>query len=1393
MDPILDPAKVQLFASYADHHELFDLFESLVKAVVVEQPPDPLQFMIDFLKVPQLPAIVVCGPPRCAISKIAEKISIIQNAVFISVNTLLLSAIERQSSLGQQARPYMERGQLVPDQIILNLVLQRLQEPDISLSGFVIEGFPATKEQAAAFQMKGIFLTSFVWIDCEDEAIMQYNSEILTDPVMKKEYHPKYNPPPQDAELISRLVNREYNARETVSKRLSAYRRSIPPVAACFQKAGVCVRFKYMDSDGVWGRQKQVVDEVVRSALGMKGATRAPRQFRVVVQGMPGSGRSSLAAEIERKYAFVHVSPKKIILEEMSSKSRLSQTLKEYIHSPEEIPDDLLLDLIVKRLQQPDCMNQGWVLEGFPNSKAQAAALTERNIHPNRLIWLNASQEQCALRLTSRRQDPLTGKLANLSAPQSTLPTRLETIETWPKRDMIADADENVLARIQKRSNLKSEMETAYGYRKKVVGKPSSAAANADSFSGIMQEVNAEGIGEKDSRGRHVGLERLLEHVDDLLMKPVPAVLGVHGDMDFAYSQDEVDSLLSSLISSPSGPDSGNASGEESETGKRFEMAMTQEATCATGIAMHSLGADVLNTDDLLMGGMAMGIESLVPISVDSVLGMGPAFTLPPQSDTVRAALSSDNASECLALLAGPVKKKPGRKKNQPDVKLEEPTPIQSTQRKKAKSSPPTDIPKSLASSNHDQSVSILPAKPPVPIMPSASTSSFPISISPTPAIDSKRKLSFSAADYLTPTNTAFSPNNTSYNPPQMPLSATSPTSTHSSPPPTISLTPAVTVTAPAVPAASSVPALTKHQERMMKNRASADESRKKHKEHVEKLENMCRELLKENSVLRTRVLEVEAWAEHVGAAANASAAASAAATANFDSLFKADPLLGSGNLCSGNLKRTASDAFMGVDMGMDGLQSTAVEAMDNAFFDFFFGSANASSAGTGTVMMAFLFSFSLFMFPSSLFQGTHFFNSNGAQSSDLSVKTPVFNGLSHYLPRVLQEPSPTDSIESSYNPYFKATLDAPPRVNSIDPRPPSELLVVHPQSSGLIQLPFLRISNRAVATRAATTGYTMPTPGAHANSKRVPYFVPIPLPHPQKQTTNESSESFKSVTPRVCAMQEVLDWVLGEIEWHVPGADTAPSKSEAVANASPTATTAKTQNSDTQSQNNQNPFSSDAGGSPKVTHAPKIRVSKERWDALHALLSIPDEKSGNESTSAVFPTAFAASNNEVPSFVTTTRSALSGVATILPPPVLNGRDTPLTTPKAVVVVGAGTPPIRSNDERASVKRRNLARGAMGPPKERVIVMDDAPAALPKEDVVVFREGAQLVDRAVTEQQQLGNLFGEEGGAYCAVKNGPILQIAADLTDHEGEMGVDEEGYRLMLDVQVIGAKLVRF
>ena len=87
--------------------------------------------------------------------KQCENISRIFDAVHIKVGQLLRVAIDRQSVTGLQAKPYVERGQLVPDQIITNLVFARLQEPDVLEKGYVLEGFPRTREQALAMQRKG--------------------------------------------------------------------------------------------------------------------------------------------------------------------------------------------------------------------------------------------------------------------------------------------------------------------------------------------------------------------------------------------------------------------------------------------------------------------------------------------------------------------------------------------------------------------------------------------------------------------------------------------------------------------------------------------------------------------------------------------------------------------------------------------------------------------------------------------------------------------------------------------------------------------------------------------------------------------------------------------------------------------------------------------------------------------------------------------------------------------------------------------------------------------------------------------------------------------------------------------------------------------------------------
>ncbi len=78
------------------------------------------------------------------------------NAVNISASELLKNAISRGNSYGTQAKPFVEKRQLVPDNVMTGLLLQRLKDPDIQNNGYVLSGYPRTKEQARALQRAGI-------------------------------------------------------------------------------------------------------------------------------------------------------------------------------------------------------------------------------------------------------------------------------------------------------------------------------------------------------------------------------------------------------------------------------------------------------------------------------------------------------------------------------------------------------------------------------------------------------------------------------------------------------------------------------------------------------------------------------------------------------------------------------------------------------------------------------------------------------------------------------------------------------------------------------------------------------------------------------------------------------------------------------------------------------------------------------------------------------------------------------------------------------------------------------------------------------------------------------------------------------------------------------------
>ncbi|KAI9193068.1 adenylate kinase-domain-containing protein [Polychytrium aggregatum] len=513
MHDLVTAERMQEFAAYADRHELFELFEHLVSKMLIERPSDIHQFLIENIPKPRIPSIVVVSPPASGESTICSSIAKQYGAVHIQVSALLRVAIEKQTALGVQAKPYMEKGQLVPDVIILGLVTARLQDADVLQRGYVLEGLPRTKEQAFGMQKKGILPEHIILFEIPDDTIVDYLSNLRFDPVTSKMYHLKVDPPPSNPMVEARLVSKAHDSEPIVRARLALYHRHIPGIKACFR--GFIRNFKF--DQGIFGNERQVLKQVLLY-LGMKRESRAPRSHRVILMGLTGCGKTTIAHMLHQKYGFIHVSPKLAILSEISNRGNNAEVLRPFVDRAEEAPEDLIIELIIKRLKSSDCVDKGWILEGFPRTTAQAMELQSRGIMPNRVIWLETPAEVCLSRLTKRRFDPETGRVVHTDH----LPSEVTAAEldSWIQKDR--DSEGQVRARLEYEASLKSELQSFYGVRSIAdAGHPSSQRV------GIMHEIDSLDVGEGQGFGgaTNPSANTCFELVEGMLMRSIPAQL----------------------------------------------------------------------------------------------------------------------------------------------------------------------------------------------------------------------------------------------------------------------------------------------------------------------------------------------------------------------------------------------------------------------------------------------------------------------------------------------------------------------------------------------------------------------------------------------------------------------------------------------------------------------------------------------------------------------------------------------------------------------------------------------------------------------------------------------------------------------------------------------------
>ena len=192
--------------------------------------------------------LILLGPPGAGKGTQAERLQQDFDLAYIATGDMLRAAVAEGTELGKKAKEYMDRGELVPDDIIIGVILERVKG-DEARDGFLLDGFPRTIAQAEALDQAlaklGRKLTAVLLIDVPDDEIIRRLSGRRVS-TSGRVYHVEFDPPKHEGRCDvdgSPLIQREDDKPETIRKRLDVYHRQTAPLVQYYEERSLLRRF----------------------------------------------------------------------------------------------------------------------------------------------------------------------------------------------------------------------------------------------------------------------------------------------------------------------------------------------------------------------------------------------------------------------------------------------------------------------------------------------------------------------------------------------------------------------------------------------------------------------------------------------------------------------------------------------------------------------------------------------------------------------------------------------------------------------------------------------------------------------------------------------------------------------------------------------------------------------------------------------------------------------------------------------------------------------------------------------------------------------------------------------------------------------------------------------